>query len=229
MLKAYDFRKMARESLAGKWGWAILTGFVGSILGASIMGGSSSITSLLDNDTTRENFEKFINLDFFNVLFVFLLGMGSVFVLLGIVRFIIGGAVTLGYAKFNTNLIYGRQIELADLFSEFRRLLDGFLMQLLRWIFIFLWSLLLIIPGIVAMYSYSMTPYVMNDHPELNSLDAITYSKNLMRGHRWRLFCLHVSFIGWGILCAFSFGIGYLWLIPYAEAANAAFYREISQ
>ena len=92
----------------------------------------------------------------------------------------------------------------------------------------FLWSLLFIIPGIIATYSYAMTGYILAEHPELTASEAIERSKEMMSGNRFRLFCLQLSFIGWAILCAFTFGIGYLWLGPYREAATAAFYREIS-
>ena len=91
-----------------------------------------------------------------------------------------------------------------------------------------MWSLLLIIPGIIARYSYAMTGYILAEHPELTADEAITSSKAMMEGNRFRLFCLELSFIGWGILCAFTFGIGNLWLRPYKQTAIAAFYREIS-
>ena len=66
------------------------------------------------------------------------------------------------------------------------------------------------------------------DHPELTASEAIERSKEMMSGNRFRLFCLHLSFIGWAILCAFTFGIGNLWLTPYRQATVSAFYREVS-
>ena len=91
-----------------------------------------------------------------------------------------------------------------------------------------LWSLLLIIPGIIAGYSYAMTGYILAENPELTASEAIARSKEMMAGNRFRLFCLHFSFIGWEILCTLTLGIGNLWLRPYKQAAEAAFYREIS-
>ena len=73
-----------------------------------------------------------------------------------------------------------------------------------------------------------MTGYILAEQPELTASEAITLSKQMMSGNRWRLFCLHLSFIGWDILCAFTLGIGNLWLTPYKQTATAAFYREIS-
>ena len=73
-----------------------------------------------------------------------------------------------------------------------------------------------------------MTGYILAENPDLSASEAIEQSKSMMAGNRWRLFCLHVSFIGWDILCSLTLGIGYLWLNPYKNAATAAFYREIS-
>ena len=79
-----------------------------------------------------------------------------------------------------------------------------------------------------AGYSYAMTGYILAEHPELTASEAIERSKEMTSGNRFRLFCLQFSFIGWSILCAFTFGIGNLWLRPYQQAATAAFYRDIS-
>ena len=100
--------------------------------------------------------------------------------------------------------------------------------RLLTGLFIFLWTLLLVIPGVVAFYSYAMTGYILAEHPEMAAGEVIAASKEMMSGNRWRLFCLHISFIGWAILCGFTFGIGNLWLNPYMNVSEAAFYREIS-
>ena len=94
--------------------------------------------------------------------------------------------------------------------------------------YVLLWSLLFIIPGIIATYSYAMTEFILAEHPELTASEAIARSKEMMSGNRWCLFCLHFSFIGWDILSSLTLGIGNLWLHPYKQAANAVFYREIS-
>ena len=98
---------------------------------------------------------------------------------------------------------------------------------LLMTIFTFLWSLLFIIPGIVKMFSYAMTPYILEEHPELSANEAIDRSRAMMKGHKFDLFWLLLSFIGWGILSLFTFGIGGLWLGPYVQGAHAAFYEDV--
>ncbi|HHV09035.1 MAG TPA: DUF975 family protein [Clostridiales bacterium] len=104
----------------------------------------------------------------------------------------------------------------------------AFLLRLLMTIFTFLWTLLLIIPGIIAVYSYAMAPYILEENPGMTATEAITCSKEMMRGNKWRLFCLQISFIGWVILCIFTCGIGFLWLSPYMAMAEVAFFYDVS-
>ncbi len=111
-----------------------------------------------------------------------------------------------------------------NVFNRYGRVLGT---SLLRFLYILLWTLLLIIPGIVKSYAYAMTPYVMNDHPELGADECIHESRMMMQGYKWKLFCLDLSFIGWAILCIFTMGIGLLWLQPYIEASYAKFYNEL--
>ena len=97
----------------------------------------------------------------------------------------------------------------------------------LMMLFTFLWSLLFIIPGIVKAFSYSMTPFILEEHPELGANEAIDHSRAMMKGHKFDLFWLILSFIGWGFLCLFTFGIGYLWLVPYMSTSISAFYEDV--
>lgn len=93
--------------------------------------------------------------------------------------------------------------------------------------FIFFWSLLFIIPGWIKSFSYALTPYILKDYPELSANQAINLSRKMMKGHKLDLFCLMLTFIGWGILCIFTFGIGYLWMTPYVTSTLADFYIDI--
>ena len=175
-----------------------------------------------------------------------------------IITIIIGGAAKLGYAIFNLKLVDNKEVAVSDLFSQFHRLGDGFCMNFLVGLFKFLWSLLLVIPGIIKQYSYAMTPYILAENPGMTATEAITESRRVMDGNKWRLFCLGFSFIGWGLLCAaptlialavlsskavisgniaillwlipcsIPSFIGSLFLNPYQEAAYAAFYRDVA-
>jgi uncharacterized membrane protein len=94
-------------------------------------------------------------------------------------------------------------------------------------IFIILWSILFIIPGIIKSLSYSQTFFLLKDHPEYTILQAITESRKRMDGLKWKYFLLNLSFIGWAFLSIFTLGIGYLWLAPYITTSTAVFYNEL--
>ncbi len=221
MLYAEDFRSIARRALKGKWGLAVGTGFVAGLLGAGANLGSS--TSFRYNDMERYVDSNFgiISTSFFSIFFTFI----GIYL---IITFLLGGVIQLGYCRFNLNLVHGTEPRFADLFTKFDIFWKAFGMQLLVAIYTILWSLLLIIPGIIASISYAMTPYILEENPSLGINEAIKQSKIMMYGNKWRFFCLGLSFIGWIILSAFTLGIGFLWLNPYVSAACAAFYDDVS-
>ena len=145
-----------------------------------------------------------------------------------VIYFALGSFIGVGYAKFNLNLVDKKNAAFETLFEYFSHWKTTTIARLLRALYVFLWSLLFIIPGIVAGFSYAMTDYILAEDPELTADEAISQSKSIMMGNKWRFFCLQFSFIGWDILATLAFGIGHLWLTPYKQAAYAAFYREVS-
>lgn len=115
-----------------------------------------------------------------------------------------------------------------NLFSQgFRNWGHIVLGQFLMGVFIFLWSLLLVVPGIVKAYSYAMTPYILVDRPELSANEAISLSSKMMAGRKFDLFRLQLSFVGWLLLCVLTLGTGALFLSPYMMTAQAAFYQDV--
>ena len=211
-----DYRERARSILSGKWGIAIMVTFIASLLGGLATGGGNSLD--LEAEELARLPEAIRN------VIVMLMGGAAI---LGFIQFIIGGVVELGYSRFLLNLHDDQEAGVSDLFSQFDRFADGFCLALLRALFVALWSLLLVIPGIVASYGYSMAGFLMTENPNMTATEALRASKELMRGHKFELFCLDISFIGWAILAVFTLGIGGLWLTPYENASRAAFYREL--
>ncbi len=229
MLYAEDFRRIAREALQGKWALAVGTGFVAMLLGAESGGGSGGGSSSGGRSNGVWNdVGDLMSTGWGRTILFGIVGMLSILLLWGLITFIIGGVIELGYCRFNKNLIKGANPQFSDLFSQFNLFGKAFGLRLVTSIFVFLWALLLIIPGIVAAYRYSMAFYIMDDDPSIDIMEAIRRSKAMMQGNKGRLFCLHLSFIGWAILCLFTCGIGFLWLTPYVNAATAAFYLEVS-
>ena len=97
----------------------------------------------------------------------------------------------------------------------------------LMYLFIALWTLLFILPGIVKAFSYALTPYILEENPDLSANEAIDHSRAMMKGHKFDLFYLYLSFIGWFLLSFLTLGIGFFWLIPYMYTAQAAFYEDV--
>ena len=259
MKYAADFRAEARDALRGRWPIAVLTGFVASLIGANIAtGGGGGGNSNSDSDSTRMLIEEFTATDFWLQFRAVIIGLIVALVIWLIITIVIGGAGKLGYAIFNLKLVDNKEVEFKDLFSQFHRLGDGFCMNFLVGLYTVLWTLLFVIPGIIKTYSYAMTPYILAENPGMTATEAITESRRIMDGNKWRLFCLSFSFIGWALLCAtpllialgilvgiavrtmslvtilwiiplsIPLSIGSLFLTPYQEATYAAFYREVS-
>jgi uncharacterized membrane protein len=147
--------------------------------------------------------------------------------ILGILLFVLTGAWSAGILTYFVHLIRNQPLSPKLLFSQLQRLFPFFLLYLLIAIYIVLWTLLLIIPGIIAGFRYSLAFYLLIDHPEMTASEAINRSKEMMKGHKMKYFLLLLSFIGWYLLCIVSLGIGFLWFIPYVYATQAAFYEDL--
>lgn len=213
-----DYRTLARDTLRGRWGEAVLVAFVAAIFGALLVSSNPSLNLELEN------------MDLPPAVLRFLLIYASGASALSFVHFILGGTVRLGYATYLLKQYDRREHNsVSELFGQFNRFGDGFCLAFLSGLYIFLWSLLFIIPGIIAHFRYAMAPFIMAENPGMTASEAIDASKNLMDGHKAELFFLGLSFIGWEILNIFTLGIGSFWLNPYMNAAYAAFYRRISR
>jgi len=140
---------------------------------------------------------------------------------------VLGGPFLLGITIFSLNISRNNDPKLEQLFHGFRNFGTSIGAYLLMVLFIFLWTLLLIVPGIIAAISYSMTFFIIADDPAIAPMDALKKSKKMMYGNKWKLFCLYFRFFGWFLLCILTFGVGFLWLIPYMRVSFAKFYDDI--
>ena len=222
MKLAADYRALARDALRGRWKTAVLAGLLASALGANIVNATENITSNANRANQNSNITPGGYLELFSqanggrllAVLVVCIVVWTLFTL------VVGGAVRLGYARFNLNLVDGKAAAVSDLFSQKGRLWDGFCLKFLQGLYVALWSLLLVIPGIVKSYSYAMAPYIMAEHPALTANEAITESRRIMDGNKWRLFCLDFSFIGWELLCVLPMLAGFSWVVAaFSDAA----------
>jgi len=170
--------------------------------------------------------------------FHFLLAMIVITVPLGIVNlipfvgavasFLVSGAITLGICAYYLEIARGdKMVAFETYFSGFKQFGNAFVLYLLMSIFTFLWSLLLVIPGIIAGIRYSQAYYILRDNPDIGALEAINRSKAMMAGNKWRYFVLGLTFIGWIILGSIPLGIGMLWVYPYLLTAQAHFHEDL--
>jgi uncharacterized membrane protein len=146
-----------------------------------------------------------------------------------LIDLIIGGSMQLGVAIFSLNLIRGKKAEFAQIFDGFKYFAESLIAYLLLLLFVLLWSLLLIVPGIIAALGYSQTFFIMADNKTIKGAEALRQSKKMMDGYKWKFFCLGLRFFGWFLLSILTFGIGFLWLIPYATISFANFYEELKK
>lgn len=136
-----------------------------------------------------------------------------------------------GYTVFFLNIIREKKIDWDSIFDgykngEWKRIGGTYL---LYYIYVILWTLLLIIPGIIKALSYSMTPFILQDDPTISGNAAIEKSMRMMDGHKMDLFWLFLSFIGWIILSIMTFGIGFILLEPYINSSVAHFYEDLKE
>jgi len=140
---------------------------------------------------------------------------------------IITGPMLFGYTLFNLAIARNQETSIDLLFKGFNRFGISLAAYLIMLLFVVLWMILLIIPGIIAALSYSMTFFIIADNQSIDAMDALKKSKDIMKGFKMKLFMLWLSFIGWAILSILTFGIGFLWLMPYAQVSLSNFYDDI--
>lgn len=137
---------------------------------------------------------------------------------------IVTPAFSLSSTMIYLNLRRG-DTKVGDAFSGFGDFWAAFKVGFLTKLFIILWSLLLLIPGIIKMLAYSMSMYVLAENKGMAARECIDRSKKLTDGHKMDLFVLNLSFFGWLLLCCFTLGIALIYVLPYMEATFANAYR----
>lgn len=196
-----NYKNRALSALENKWGNFVAITFVyGFIIG---------ITQVLSGDKDSP----------------------AILHLIGLVLFILALPLTWGYQTLFLGAVRGGEATAKDLFEGYNKELFSRVLTttLLYYVYVFLWSMLLLIPGCIKAYSYAMTPYILKDNPEMKNNAAIEESMRMMDGHKLELFLLDLSFIGWAILSILTCCIGFLWLVPYMNMARVNFYEDLKK
>lgn len=196
-----NYKNRALSALENKWGNFVAITFVyGLIIG---------ITQVLSGDKDSP----------------------AILHLIGLVLFILALPLTWGYQTLFLGAVRGGEVTAKDMFEGYNKELFSRVLTttLLYYVYVFLWSLLLLIPGCIKAYSYAMTPFILKDNPEMKNNAAIEESMRMMDGHKLELFLLDLSFIGWAILSILTCCIGFLWLTPYMNMARVNFYEDLKK
>ena len=196
-----NYKNRALSALENKWGNFVAITFVyGFIIG---------ITQILSGDKDSP----------------------AILHLIGLVLFILALPLTWGYQTLFLGAVRGGEATAKDMFEGYNKELFSRVLTttLLYYVYVFLWSLMLLIPGCIKAYSYAMTPYILKDNPEMKNNAAIEESMRMMDGHKLELFLLDLSFIGWAILSILTCCIGFLWLVPYMNMARVNFYEDLKK
>lgn len=141
---------------------------------------------------------------------------------------VIAGPLAVGCASVYLSIARKEEASVGQLLDGTKNFVNSFLAYLLVILFTFLWMLLFIIPGIIKAFSYSLTFHILRDHPEMTATEAMKRSQEMMKGHKWQLFCLYFSYIGWFLLCTLTCGLLTFMVMPYMLQANTEFYRHLN-
>ena len=227
-----QFKNEALDALRGNWGKAVVLTLIYVLL-ACIVAGPVSYQSFQMQSYMQENahsvyqMASLIQDPMYQAMSRKLNGTSGMATLLEILIIL---PLSVGYANAMRKLLKGDNNLVPNAFHiAFSNYWHKVWTMLWMSILIGLWTLLLIIPGIIKSFSYAMTPFIVDEFPELSCTEAIHRSRMMMRGHKFDLFWLWLSFIGWGILCILTAGIGFIWLIPYMETSMASFYEEVKE
>ena len=148
---------------------------------------------------------------------------------ISIVLSLVTVVLSAGFIQYLLSVRRGQETPYSTLFDGFLFAGKVILLSIVQYIFVFLWSLLFVIPGIIAGYRYRFALYNLCENPQMGVMEALNMSKAQTRGHKWELFVLDLSFIGWDILCTLTLGILSIWIMPYRNQTDIGYFQAIKQ
>lgn len=191
-----EFRRWGRQALTGNWGKAILATLIFTLLTTGPM-------FLFKVMFSAESLDRISNL----------------------YTLLVGGPLTLGYVGFMIGIFRRKNPAATDVLQGFEYFIKALMLMVITNVFVALWSLLFVIPGIIAAFRYSMVFYIMKDNPDMGVMEIIAESKRMMTGNKMKFFLLQLSFIGWVLVSILTFGLGFIVLLPYAFSSFVGFYE----
>lgn len=149
--------------------------------------------------------------------------------LIALAMSLVGAIISVGLVVYMVNFVKDKECDYQMIFSKFKNWMTIVATYILQSIYIVVFTILLIIPGIIKALGYALVPFILADDPDLGANDILKLSEKMMKGHKMDYFIFNLSFIGWFILGAFTFGILYIWLLPYQQTATTKFLLDIKE
>ncbi|MDF7626376.1 DUF975 family protein [Lactobacillaceae bacterium L1_55_11] len=225
----YELKRGVKDKLHGNWGYVILVALPLAIM--VIVDQWYSTNQFISTQIKLAAETGNVNTDYYSVVG----GHSSQSFIIGLILLFVSAGVSWAFLDFVRNGEKNSSPFLSFIMAfKPKGLFWGtFFIGLLQAIWVFLWSLLLIVPGIIKTLSYSQALFIYRDKlaqgEKIGYAEAITLSRKMMDGHKWEYFVLHLSFLGWIILASIPAGLGYIWLVPYQQATFAAYYDQLAQ
>ena len=218
-MNSKEIRSNARKALKGHWGTAIVAAIIANVFPS--VGYSSSFSS---DDMNFTKHSELSGTELITTLAIF----GGILLIGLAISLVVSSVISIGYAQFNMDLVDGDDPKISTLFSKVRQLKTAVIANILVFVRVFFGMIFFIVPGVIALFKYSMTNYIIAENPGIGAREALEKSKKIMKGNKLRFFLLGLSFIGWEILVVLTLGIAGIWVSPYMQASYAEFYREIA-
>ncbi len=220
-----EIKERGKAAFKGNYWLCVLMAFLMTIFTTGASAATSRQTQEIDVQGAFNNMNPEQQMAVVTVLAG---AVGVAFVISLLIRVFLANPINVGGNAFFMSNVEEPPAPFGMIKLGFQNYWHNFVTLFLRDLYLVLWTLLLIVPGIIKAYSYRMVPYILADEPELSANEVITKSREMMDGNKWQAFLLDLSFIGWILLGILTFGLGmFFWTSPYMYNANAALYLKL--
>lgn len=220
-----ELKRRAKTVLAGRYWWALLfiviVGGIASISN-SIVSGVSMLMDILSR--TSYTLEELFEISFFMGISAFSVQMMFTYVASFVVVTFVTGPLSVSTSRFFMDSANGEDDIGKIVYGFSNSYINVAKTSFFKQLYIFLWSLLFVIPGVIKKYEYYFTSYIQAENPSLDTNRVLEISKKMTQGHKWDIFVLELSFIGWYILGMFALCVGVAFVYPYQIATNTQLY-----
>lgn len=232
MWRGDELKQRARDGLSRYYGYGLLVTFVAGLLGVK-GGAGTGVNFSAYQGRHGVNLSSALGQPFaMGIVLLVWMVIGAVFTAAVLLGILVSNVIEVGKCRYFTiSTMKGDNAGFGELFGNFKngRYLNTVKIQFLRKLYEGLWSLLLVIPGIIKHYEYYMIPYLVAEYPEMDSSEAFRLSREMMEGNKLDTFILELSFLGWYLLGLLACGVGMIFVDPYREAALGELYLTLRE